>query len=200
MAAGLDAGEKSEIVARLFVVFRDCGYEGASITGLSRATGLGKSSLYHHFPGGKEQMAEAVLEFGKTFITKSVAEVAHSSEPLKIRVRKIIAAFNELYANGLNSCVWGRLAGSETSPRARKTHKQIFLVWTRAVADLAREAGMSEKGARHFSEDWLARLQGSLILRAATGDKSPYERTMASLKKLADDGPCSASEGRLQSR
>jgi len=79
MPAALDAKEKAEIVGRLFIVFQDKGYEGASLADLSQATGLGKSSLYHHFPRGKEQMAEAVLEQGKTFIQTAVADVAKSN-------------------------------------------------------------------------------------------------------------------------
>src|ERR1700749_1985402 len=86
MPAALDAKEKAEIVGRLFVVFQDRGYEGASLADLSQATGLGKSSLYHHFPRGKEQMAEAVLEQGRTFIQTAVADVARSRQPLKARI------------------------------------------------------------------------------------------------------------------
>src|ERR1700743_2650747 len=99
MPAALDAKEKAEIVGRLFVVFQDRGYEGTSLADLSKATGLGKSSLYHHFPRGKEQMAEAVLEQGKAFIQSSVADAARSPESLKVRVRKIIAAFDQLYVS-----------------------------------------------------------------------------------------------------
>ena len=88
MPAPLDANEKLEIIDRLFVVFRDRGYEGSSLADLSQATGLGKSSLYHHFPRGKEQMAEAVLERGRSFIQSAIAEVARSPEPLRVRIRK----------------------------------------------------------------------------------------------------------------
>jgi hypothetical protein len=35
--------------------------EGASLSLISEATGLGKGCLYHFFPGGKEEMADAVL-------------------------------------------------------------------------------------------------------------------------------------------
>lgn len=38
-----------------------CGIEGASLARISAATGLGKGSLYHFFPGDKEEMAAAVL-------------------------------------------------------------------------------------------------------------------------------------------
>ena len=52
---------KDEVLDRLVDAFRDKGYEGASLSELSAATGLTKSSLYHYFPDGKEEMAEEVL-------------------------------------------------------------------------------------------------------------------------------------------
>ena len=126
MPAALDAKENAEIVDRLFVVFPDHGYEGASLADLSRATGLGKSSRYHHFPGGKEQLAEAVLEKGKAFMQTAVADLAKSSESLKGRIRKIIAALDRLYAGGKNPCVLGRLAVSEIGSRGSQVGARYF--------------------------------------------------------------------------
>ena len=185
MPAALDAKEKAEIVDRLFVVFRDHGYEGASLADLSRATGLGKSSLYHHFPGGKEEMAEAVLQQAGTFIKHAIAEAASSREPLKARIRKIVAALDKIYAGGRNSCVLGRLASSEIGARGHQTLREIFNLWMDATAGLARESGMSQTRAHQFAEDWVARLQGALILHAANGDCGPFERSMSALLKLA---------------
>lgn len=186
-ACSLGCEGKAEIVDLLFVVFQDHGYEGASLADLSRATGLGKSSLYHHFPGGKEQMAEAVLEKGKAFMQTAVADVAKSSEPLKGRIRRIIAALDRLYAGGKNPCVLGRLAVSEIGPAGRKLAHDIFAIWTDAVAHLARESGMSQVQSRRFAEEWVARVQGSLILYAANGDCTPFERAMAALLDLAKE-------------
>ena len=185
MPAALDAAEKAEIIDRLFVVFRDRGYEGASVADLSRATGLGKSSLYHHFPGGKDQMAEAVLQKAKTFIENAVAEVARSPEPLKARIRKVVKALDKIYAGGRNPCVLGQLASSEIAPAARQTLREIFAVWIDAIATLAHESGISHARARQFAEDWVARLQGALVLQAANGDCGPFERTLSALLKLA---------------
>ena len=53
---------RDEVVDRLLTAFRRKGYDGASLADLSAATGLGRSSLYHYFPGGKEEMARAVLD------------------------------------------------------------------------------------------------------------------------------------------
>jgi hypothetical protein len=81
-------------------------------------------------------MAEAVLEQGKAFIQSAVADVARSSEPLKGRIRKIIAALNELHAGGRNACVLGRLALSDIGPTGRDLTREIFAIWTKAIAEL----------------------------------------------------------------
>ena len=52
---------KPEMLDRLMNLFRDKGFDGASLADISTATGLGKSSLYHHFPNGKEEIARQVL-------------------------------------------------------------------------------------------------------------------------------------------
>lgn len=176
---------KDEIVDRLFTVFRDHGFEGASLADLSRATGLGKSSLYHHFPEGKEQMAEAVLERATAVIDSEILGAARASGPLKSRIRKIVAAFDQMYAGGTTLCLLGQLAGSDVGAVARRNLLGAFTHWIEAIEVLARESGMSPAKARHFAEDWVARVQGALILQAASGDVGAYRRAMGALGELA---------------
>ncbi len=52
---------EEELLDRLTSVFRTHGFEGASLSLISKATGLQRASLYHRFPGGKEEMAKAVF-------------------------------------------------------------------------------------------------------------------------------------------
>jgi TetR/AcrR family transcriptional regulator, lmrAB and yxaGH operons repressor len=178
---------KDEIIDRLFTVFRDRGFEGASIADLSRATGLGKSSLYHHFPAGKEQMAEAVLERARALIDREILSAAQSSGTLKARIRKIVAALDRIYAGGRTPCVLGQLATSSIGSAAKQGLHLAFAHWIEAIGTLARESGMSPAKATHFAEDWVARLQGALILQAASGDAGPYKRTMNTLLELSKE-------------
>lgn len=178
---------KDEIVDRLFVVFRDRGFEGASLADLSRATGLGKSSLYHHFPEGKTQMAEAVLARAVALIDTAVLDVAQAPDPLKVRIRKIVAALEQLYAGGRTLCILGQLAAADVGAAARQSLQQALEHWIKAIESLARESGMSPVRARAFAEDWVARLQGTLILQAATGSAGAFERALQVLLDLAKD-------------
>jgi TetR/AcrR family transcriptional repressor of lmrAB and yxaGH operons len=129
-------------------------------------------------------MAEAVLMQGKAFIQSAIADVAGSKEPLKARIRKIVASFDELYANGRNPCLLGRLAVSNIGLAGHKIAQEIFAIWADAVAHLGRESGLTPTRSRQFAEDWIARVQGSLILHAATGDCAPFERAMRALTEI----------------
>jgi TetR/AcrR family transcriptional repressor of lmrAB and yxaGH operons len=187
MPAALDPKEKQAIVGRLFEMFRDHGYEGATLADLSKSTGLGKSSLYHHFPRGKEQMAEAVLGQGKDFMKGAIHDVAHSSEPLKTRIRKIVGAFDLVYDSGQNYCLLGRLSCDGIGNDARGTLREVVALWIDAITHLARDSGMPQARARQYGEDWFTRVQGAIIMHAATGDTAPYKRTMAALAGLAKE-------------
>jgi TetR/AcrR family transcriptional regulator, lmrAB and yxaGH operons repressor len=175
---------KDEIVDRLFALFQEHGFDGASLSDVSRATGLGKSSLYHHFPDGKLQMAQAVLERAGIVIDAEIVKVAHAPLPLKARLRKIVALLNQMYSEGRVLCVLGRLALSTVREDTQGSVNEVFEAWIGAIAALAKESGMTPQRARHFAEDWIARLQGSLILQAATGDTGAFERTLAALLQL----------------
>jgi len=54
---------EEELLDRLTSVFRTHGFEGASLSLISKATGLQRASLYHRFPGGKEEMAKGLHAF-----------------------------------------------------------------------------------------------------------------------------------------
>ena len=181
------SASRDEIVARLYTVFRDHGFEGASLADLSRATGLGRSSLYHYFPEGKDQMAAAVLARAEVVIESHIYQVAEAPETLRVRVRKIVSTLQQIYSGGRNPCILGQLATASIGPSARNSLRNSLNRWTMAIAKLARDSGMKDARANEFAEDWIAWLQGALILQAANGSTSTYERALKALLDLAKD-------------
>lgn len=129
-------------------------------------------------------MAEAVLKRAEELLDSAILGAAHGSEPLKIRVRKIVATFEHLYRGGHTPCVLGQLATSGIGSGARQSLRKSFEHWIDAISKLAAEAGMPPARARNFGEDWVARLQGALILQAATANAGPFKRAMSTLLEL----------------
>ena len=81
---------KNEVLTILVETFRRDGYDGASIATISKATGLGKSSLYHHFPGGKVDMATQVLGFVHGWIAHQIVATLEGGGTPRTRLTRTL--------------------------------------------------------------------------------------------------------------
>src|SRR4051794_35327676 len=74
---------KQAILAQAAQVFNVRGYFGASMDDLTRATGLTKGGIYHHF-GSKEALALEAFDFAVDLvIARLKAMLATSQDPLR---------------------------------------------------------------------------------------------------------------------
>src|ERR1700761_8623772 len=102
--------ERADILPRLAEVFRAHGYEGATLSLLGEASGLGKGSLYHFFPGGKEQMAAEVLaEIDNWFEVHVFTPLLKTEDP-KQAIADMIASTEAYFWSGKRVCLIGVVA------------------------------------------------------------------------------------------
>src|SRR5215213_4679270 len=85
---------KTDMLDRLMDLFREKGFDGASLSDISEATGLGKSSLYHHFPSGKEEIALQVLAHLEQQLEQALLERLCASVDASRFRRPLGRAFN----------------------------------------------------------------------------------------------------------
>ena len=97
--------DKEELVARVSAVFREHGYDGTSLARLQEATGLGRGSLYHHFPGGKEEMAVLVLKDIAAWFEAEVLAPLAEDGPIGPRLNRTMSALDAFYRGGAKACV-----------------------------------------------------------------------------------------------
>jgi AcrR family transcriptional regulator len=172
---------KEEVVDRLSTVFRQHGYDGASLADLGRATGLRRSSLYHHFPGGKEEMAAAVLDQAHGWLRdQALAPLLQDGAPAN-RLRRMADALDGFYAGGRNRCLLGAFVLGGAGDMFRKQLQQSFSAWIDAMAALLQEAGFDPATARERAEDAVVQIQGALILSGGLEDPSPFRRVLQRL-------------------
>lgn len=169
---------RDEVVARILEVFRERGFEGASIADFSRATGLGKSSLYHYFPGGKDDMAVAVLQSIDAWMRERALEPLRGPGSPSKRLRTMLRSLDELYAGGRNACVLGTLVLGGSRARFQGYLHDAFGAWVEALRALAIEAGVKKSDALLRAQDAVVRIEGSLILAGALDDPAPFQRAL----------------------
>jgi TetR/AcrR family transcriptional regulator, lmrAB and yxaGH operons repressor len=172
---------REEVVERLMRVVRRHGYDGASLAELSKATGLGKSSLYHYFPEGKDDMVRAVLEHLESQLRDTVFEPLRRPGPPRRRVEDMVATIDAFYRGGREACVLGNLVLGTSRSRFRGKLEAIFDEWIDALAGALTDAGLPKSVARGRAEDAVMRVEGALILSGAKNDASLFGRAVKQL-------------------
>ena len=175
---------REEVVERLMLVVRRCGYDGASLAELSKATGLGKSSLYHYFPNGKDDMVRAVLDHLEGVLRERVFTPLRASGPARRRVEQMVRTLDDFYRGGREACVLGNLVLGTSRTRFRRRLQAIFDEWIDALAAALTDGGLPRAVARARAEDAVIRVEGALVLAGAMDDVSMFAR---SLKQMTSD-------------
>lgn len=178
--------DDDHLLDRLIEVFRLYGYEGASLTRISKATDLQRSSLYHRFPAGKDEIILAALSRADRIFEQILAPLAGPGDPAK-RVAKMAKGLSKFYAEGRRSCLLDTLSLGGSNDAVYKHIKHSFGAWLKAMADVARAANLPPAIARQRAEEALIRIEGSLVLSRATGDPRPFQRVLRSLPGLLTD-------------
>lgn len=170
---------------KLFETFSELGYDGASMELLAQATGLKKASLYHRFPDGKKGMAQHVLKIVEEWILQNIVAVsADKNIKPETRLKKVIAAVDELYNGGANNCLLRTLTIGTDADAFKENVSNCFTLLADSFAEIAIDLGLSPKAAMQQAKLISPLIQGSLVLAGATGDKSYFKNSLATIPVL----------------
>ncbi|MBI3671074.1 MAG: TetR/AcrR family transcriptional regulator [Acidobacteria bacterium] len=173
-----------DLIGRVADVFRTQGYQAASLSRISQATGLEKASLYHRFPGGKEDMVAAVVSnLNQWFQDQVFTPLERSGKPAE-RVRFVAQRLREFYADGSKSCALDTLSLPGGSAALHEAVRGSLAALLQAFTGIAREGGASGAEARERAEQAIIEIQGSLVLARVLGDCKPFHRTVDRLPEL----------------
>jgi len=179
---------KEDLIPDLLELFRQQGYDGVSIAHISQATGLGKSSLYHHFPEGKEQMAIEVLHFIQSAVKLNFLEPLKAAGEPRQKLTEMARVVEVFYDCGRKGCLVDGLTLGDANALFHNQIANIVEAWIQAMADVACEAGVPKKLARERAENALVAIQGGLIVARALGNYQLFKRIARAIPELVLDG------------
>jgi AcrR family transcriptional regulator len=179
---------KEVLISLLVDVFRQYGYDGASLSCIAQVTGVGKTSLYHYFPGGKQEMAEVALANVQDWLeTAILAPLAAQGSP-RHKLVQMCEQVNRFFCEGQTACLWAVLALGQSSDDL--FHEQIrpaLLSWMTALARVLEQGGYATVEAQHTAEDVVLRIQGALVLAEGLGESALKGRTLKSIASLLEE-------------
>lgn len=169
---------RANLIAVAATLFQRQGYHGTGLTQILEESGAPKGSFYHHFPEGKEQLAEAAVRQAgaevAVLVQKSFSQAATFEEGARSMAKAIAKWFKASdYAAGcpITSVLL------ETAPQSealRLACKDVFQSWADIVAAQARKHGKDDASDALGAAIVLG-LEGAWILSRATRTTKPFE-------------------------
>jgi AcrR family transcriptional regulator len=166
------ATTRERIVESSAELFRRQGYAATGVKQIVTAAQAPFGSLYHHFPGGKEQLgAEAVRTSGALY-ELLIPAIFDPAPDLVSAVRAFFAgaAGHLIETDYEDACPIATVAleVSSTSETMREACADVFESWIAAGMPRFTAAGLDETTARRLVIGMIGALEGAFVLARAT--------------------------------
>lgn len=168
--------DRESALPALAEAFREHGFEGASLATLSKATGLGKGSLYNFFPGGKEEMMEAVLDHIDRWFVDAVFEPLERGGDPAAAITAMFEDVTAYFRSGRRVCVVGCLGLNTAGETFAVRVKAYFARWVSALAHCLEAGGVPRPLALELAEAAVSGIQGAIVLARALGEDATFQR------------------------
>ena len=171
--------DRADAVPALAEIFREHGFEGTSLSLISKATGLGKGSLYNFFPGGKSEMMAAVIaDIDHWFITTLFRPLETTTDP-RSAITGMIRDVDHYFRSGGRVCLVGWLGLGSSRDVFADQVKGYFSRWVTALAHCLENAQVQPAHAARLAEDTVSGIQGAIILSRALDDEAAFRRIIS---------------------
>jgi TetR/AcrR family transcriptional regulator, lmrAB and yxaGH operons repressor len=172
--------DRAAAIPALAEAFREHGFEGASLAQLSEATGLGKGSLYNFFPGGKEEMAAAVLAEVDAWFTASIfAPLERAAAGDQAAIEAMFDAVQSYFRSGQRICLQGAFALGRERDLFTDRIRGYFERWITSLAAALHAGGLDGEQARAAAVDTVAAVQGAIVLSRALGQPEAFNEVVS---------------------
>jgi len=168
------------------VLFRERGVDATSFSDVIEHSGAPRGSIYHHFPGGKAQLAEEATRYAGEFIAEGLAAALAHKHPSQA-LRSFARLWREVltksdFAAGC-SIVAATLEGDRL-PAARDQAGATFARWQDLLADALRRRGVAPERSRSLATLVISAIEGAVVLARAERSAAPLERVADELEAL----------------
>lgn len=170
---------RDRIMATTAELFRRYGYTGTGMKQVVAAANAPFGSLYHHFPGGKEQLgSEVIRRSGRMYFELFEAIYDGAPDPVA-GIEDFFAGAAEVlretdYADACPIATVALEVASISEPLRRAT-ADVFESWISGAAWRFSEAGIPATEARKLAISVIGMLEGAFVLSRAMRSVEPVE-------------------------
>lgn len=170
---------RDRIVESSAELFRRQGYAATGVKQIVAEAQAPFGSLYHFFPGGKEQLGAEAIRASGALYEQLIPAVFDPAPDVVTAVRDFFAGAAEhlTETDYADACPIATIAleVSSSSEPMRKACAEVFESWIAAGAERLAGAGLSAAKSRELTIALLAALEGAFVLARALRTTEPLE-------------------------
>jgi TetR/AcrR family transcriptional repressor of lmrAB and yxaGH operons len=168
-------------------LFQRRGVSGTSFADVLQHSGAPRGSVYHHFPGGREQFAGEATALAGDFLAQALR--AHSGDLRELADAQIDAWVHVLTNSDFTAgcpIAAGAVEGVLT-PTARDAAGRTFEQWTAILSDQFAERGVAAEEVDSLALVVVSAIEGALLVCRARRDTKALEAVRLHLHRLLDE-------------
>jgi TetR/AcrR family transcriptional regulator, lmrAB and yxaGH operons repressor len=176
---------RGAIVRAAAALFRRNGYAATGINEIADVSGAPKGSLYHYFPGGKDQIGEAAVRFAGAGVVATLEKLEHEHGSASAMIRaycKLLAGW--MAKSGFRDGCPIATTLLEAAPRSTDmatAGREAFAGWCAVIARALVRDGFGKAEARRLSILVVSSIEGALILARVEASAQPIEEVARAL-------------------
>jgi TetR/AcrR family transcriptional regulator, lmrAB and yxaGH operons repressor len=179
---------RERLIAGARQLLAEKGYAAMELRDVAARGKAPRGSIYHHFPGGKRQLAVAAAEREgieiRDAIERSLAERG---------LGETLTMFGEMFRRRvkdhperLGCPVAAAALARPEDPALAAAATAAFRSWEAPIAAALEEEGVAAKDAATFAGLVVSTVEGALIRARAAGDQAPLDSAVAGLHRALD--------------
>jgi AcrR family transcriptional regulator len=173
------AGTRDRIMESSAELFRRQGYTGTGVKQIVASANAPFGSLYHFFPGGKEQLGAEVIRRSGGLYIELFAGIAGGAPDVVSAVRDFFSGAAETlrdtdYADACPIATVALEVASTNEP-LRQATAEVFDSWIAAASEYFAAAGIARARARALAFSMLCLLEGAFVFSRAMRSTEPLQ-------------------------
>jgi AcrR family transcriptional regulator len=175
MMTVITSDSRDRMIQSAALLFRENGYSGTGFRDVIEHSGAPRGSIYHHFPGGKEQLAAETVAWAAALIERRIARAAQYGDPIAA-LGIFVDSWREVLedSNFRAGCpVVAVAAEADVGTTATDAAAAAFARWQDLIARTLLDAGVSRIDARRLATTVVAAIEGAILLCRVRRDIRP---------------------------
>lgn len=174
---------RERMVAGATTLLATKGLQATSFSEVIELTNTPRGSIYHHFPGGKDELVLAALE---EFRGKMLDRIGEDHPGPEAVLKAVVAAWRRLLSSSQASTGSAAVAVTVATDADEllTAAAEVYQAWQQCIAGQLEAGGLTRKQAQRFAALTLATVEGAVVVARARRSLEAYDQAVGLLPRV----------------